>query len=213
MRVFGIKYEVMDTILMRSDKGLLPFIELNGQHLADSQLIIMALQKHFNIDAKENLSEEQLGIIRCVDRMLEGSFYNANYIFKLLNNSLNFATVVTEDRNPKFLKYIVAPVLYYKAKKRGEAEGTAKHSQEECLSILRNDMKAMDQVLGNKDFLIGNKPTLADCTLFGHLASSYYLPYDMPLKQILDEEFPRIKNHMERMASLYFKDHQIGQQS
>lgn len=43
-------------------------------------------------------------------------FFSANYIFKLLNNSLNFATVVTEDRNPKFLKYIVAPVLYYKVR-------------------------------------------------------------------------------------------------
>jgi hypothetical protein len=60
--------------MTRSKEGLLPFVELNGEHIADSQLIIHKLQKHFNkMDDVDKQTPEQRALSRSIDRMVECS--------------------------------------------------------------------------------------------------------------------------------------------
>uniref|UniRef100_A0A914ERX1 Metaxin glutathione S-transferase domain-containing protein n=1 Tax=Acrobeloides nanus TaxID=290746 RepID=A0A914ERX1_9BILA len=86
------------------------------------------------------------------------------------------------------------------------SEGSARHSIQELKEILRNDFKAIATILGNKNFIFGDKVHEVDCSLFGHMASFTYLPYDHEAKMILREEFPTIKNHMDRMGKMFFSE-------
>jgi hypothetical protein len=52
----------------------LPFIELNGEQVADSQLIIHRLQQHFPHTA-DQLDDQQQAIARSIERMIEGSTF------------------------------------------------------------------------------------------------------------------------------------------
>jgi hypothetical protein len=64
--------QVIETMTLRSVEGKLPFIELNGVHYADSQLIICHLYKHFGLEKEDTLlTEEQKGMVRIVSRMLD----------------------------------------------------------------------------------------------------------------------------------------------
>ncbi|KHJ79627.1 hypothetical protein OESDEN_20721 [Oesophagostomum dentatum] len=64
-----IPYEICSLVMGRSQYGMLPFVELNGEHIADSQIIINRLSKHF--DVKPLSSPKDEAIARAVDRMVD----------------------------------------------------------------------------------------------------------------------------------------------
>lgn len=92
---------------MRSKEGRLPFIELNGVQIADSQIILWHLIKNFQIN--ENLSPEQAGTARAIDRMVEGSTYYAITYFRSIENAVNSANPnVNGLPIPNFLSFYIA---------------------------------------------------------------------------------------------------------
>ena len=55
----------------RSKKGQLPFVELNGEEIADSSIIIKELAQKFNRDLDEHLTDEQRSISHATISMIE----------------------------------------------------------------------------------------------------------------------------------------------
>ena len=55
--------------MKRSKYGLVPFIELNGQEIADSQIIQERLKEHFKIPNLPDPKDE--AIARFVERMMD----------------------------------------------------------------------------------------------------------------------------------------------
>ena len=72
--ILSFSLQVRPTWTQRSSKGQVPFVELNGEQLADSQLIIKALSRKFGKQEEEKLTQTQMGIARAVDRLVESSF-------------------------------------------------------------------------------------------------------------------------------------------
>ncbi|VDM67590.1 unnamed protein product [Strongylus vulgaris] len=74
LRVNHIKYEVIGSYRRyRSSRGLLPFVELNGQRIEDSQVIIWELQKHFKLE--DGLTGKERGTARALERMVDVSTF------------------------------------------------------------------------------------------------------------------------------------------
>ncbi|KAI1711390.1 cadmium-inducible lysosomal protein CDR-5 [Ditylenchus destructor] len=117
---------------------------------------------------------------------------------------MSFIETTLDGRAPAILKYVAYPFFYPNMWKLLNMEGTGKHSPEEVQAILRADLNAIDQILGDKEWIVGEEPSLADFAFFGHAAGSYNVPYDHPIQHMLDTEFPRLKAHHERMAKTYF---------
>lgn len=59
----------------KSSKGQLPFIEINGEEVADSAAIIAKLGQHFGVDADSHLSKEQKNISHALMSMIENHLY------------------------------------------------------------------------------------------------------------------------------------------
>uniref|UniRef100_A0A2S2PCF0 Thioredoxin-like fold domain-containing protein n=1 Tax=Schizaphis graminum TaxID=13262 RepID=A0A2S2PCF0_SCHGA len=72
LRLAGLKYENVDHKMKhRSKKGQLPFIELNGEEIADSTLIIKELSQKFGKDIDASLSQDQRNISHAMISMIE----------------------------------------------------------------------------------------------------------------------------------------------
>lgn len=71
LRMTGLTYENVDHKLKyKSKKGLLPFIELNGKEIADSDLIIKELSEKFEKNLDEGLTAEQRVTSHAFESML-----------------------------------------------------------------------------------------------------------------------------------------------
>jgi glutathione S-transferase len=205
LRANNLKHEIMASYTVRSKQGKLPFIELNGQQIADSQFILFHLQKHFKLD--ENLDAEQRGIARAVDRMIDASTYRALVYFKVFENASNLINPnVSGLPIPGFLTFIPTNAYVKKASRQLKSEGTGNRPREEVIEIIRRDLQAIDDILGDKKFLLGIRPTIPDFTMFAHLATCYYLPFRQPVTDLIDDNFPRIREHLERMRIHYWSD-------
>jgi len=55
----------------RSKKGQLPFVELNGEEIADSTLVIKELSQKFGKDIDAALSQDQRNISHAMISMIE----------------------------------------------------------------------------------------------------------------------------------------------
>jgi len=56
---------------LRSKRGLLPFVELNGEEIADSDIIIRTLGQKLGKDMDENLPSEQQGVLHAMVAMVD----------------------------------------------------------------------------------------------------------------------------------------------
>ena len=54
------------------------------------------------------------------------------------------------------------------------------------------DLKAISDLLNNKDYLLGKSPTTVDCVLFGHLAQFLYIDIGFPQKTYLEQNCPNL---------------------
>ncbi|CAA99876.1 CaDmium Responsive [Caenorhabditis elegans] len=195
-RAYNIPYEVVETSMSRSRNGTLPFIELNGEHIADSDLIEIRLRQHFKIPS---LPDEQEAQSVALSRMADNHLFYILIRYKSASDSLY--NIFGDLFNlPSFLVPVVIPVVraFFKRKIYYRCVGAiGDFEPQELDELLHRDLKVIqDSIKGN--FLFGDKITPADATVFGQLATVYY-PIRSHLTDVLDKDFPKVLEYLERV--------------
>ncbi|CCD65046.1 GST_C_6 domain-containing protein [Caenorhabditis elegans] len=206
LRANRIKHEVVGTwlTLRQSPRGLLPFIELNGQQISDSQVIVWKLQKHFDLDDK--LEGSDRGTARAVERMIDLSTNYALLVDKTVNNAhLLLARQVSNLPLPSFLTNYLAKGFSQTARKRVNGV-LGKLDVAEQKELLRRDIRAIDDILGDKKFLFGDRITSVDCSVFGQIGAVFYLPYRQQISDLLEDDFPRVRAYCDRIRQHYYPE-------
>merc|ERR1711972_939760 len=76
LKLHGIKYQNIDhKCKFRSRKGMLPFIEINGEEIADSNMIIDTLAAKFGKEMPAQLSAEQKNVQHAMVAMVENHLH------------------------------------------------------------------------------------------------------------------------------------------
>nr|CDJ97722.1 Glutathione S-transferase and Outer mitochondrial membrane transport complex protein domain containing protein [Haemonchus contortus] len=207
LKVNKIPYEVCPLIMGRSRYGLLPFIELNGEHIADSSVIIDRLKEHFKV--KPLASPRDEGIVRAIERTVENHTANVVYRFKVVEDPNNgFCEAVLRDVGcPAVLLPIMLPLAAWcmrlKVSRRiGAAIG--QFPVEDFKKFLQKDFDTYRDLLGDKKFLFGDEISSADCAVFSHLATVLYIPLNNYVKELLREKYPELTNYCDRVRDTVF---------
>ncbi|KAL9961715.1 hypothetical protein ACROYT_G030714 [Oculina patagonica] len=193
-----------------SKKGKLPWIEFNGQEIADCNFCIGFLKKEFQVDIDSHLSATEKAIAHSIRIMLEENTYWTIVYYRWCSD---YAPVIRE----KWFGHLAFPVRYLlfywlqrKARKYLWSHGIGRHSEQELYGIGEKDLLAVSEILGQKKFLFGEKPCLADLALFAFIAAFTWDCPESPLA-LLTKPGSKAKNLDEhakssRMKELYYPD-------
>ncbi|VIO92865.1 cadmium-inducible lysosomal protein CDR-5, putative [Brugia malayi] len=204
LRANELKHELRSYWNFQPWERYFPFIELNGEKFSDSQLIMERLQKHFNLN--DELMDADIGVARAIDQMIERNTHYLLLYFIFVENLSKFVQGMEPSLIKRwFMRGTIYPFLG-KVHRIFVDVGFSKCSRNDLISMLQKDIAAIDVILGDKKFLFGVKPTTSDFTVFGHLATSYYLPFRQPVTDILDNKYPRVKRLIERMRQHYYPE-------
>ena len=95
----------------------------------------------------------------------------------------------------------------YGIRLKGTLHGIGRHSPEEQLELTARDLKSVEDILGDKKFMLStDTPTSIACTVFGHLAQFLYIPMDFPQKQYMLDSCPKLVKYVDVMRDLMWPD-------
>lgn len=201
LRLAEIPYEAISTDPRRAPKGKLPWIEHDGRAIGDSGLILEHLKARFGdpLDAHLTAAERARGHL--VRRMLEESTYFVSLYARWMEDE-NFAQVsrVLFAALPAPVRLIAPPLVRKRVKSALLAQGYGRHRPEEVYALGLRDLEALAEVLADAPFLLGERPTSYDCTVYAALAGLIVPPLPSPLQAAARAE-PRFGAYVERMQS------------
>lgn len=214
LRMSGTPYRAAAANPLKAPKGKVPFVELDGERIGDSQLIIERLEERLARTGKTpldaSLSPRERALGRSIRRMLEeGTYFTGVYLRWWTDGG--FAHLQRELGRVMPAPFrLMLPVIRRKVKKALLAQGTARHSFDEIRAMAIADFRACADLLGEQPFLLGDAPHVVDCTLYPFLEGQLRFPNDSPVKQAI-AGMPNLVAYRDRIRARWWADLDGGQ--
>ncbi|KAF0308206.1 Failed axon connections [Amphibalanus amphitrite] len=204
LRMANIQY-VVDADEPQGARGKCPWITINGEELSDSELIMDYLTKHFNNPIPEQLTPAQHGVGRAVQVMLDEHTTLAvgrkRRILEQMGNSI-YCFLKVYRSECVFKKLFVSLI-----KKKLYVRGMSEYSEEEALFFLYRELRALEDVMGDKPFLLADAPSTYDAAVFAQL-TQVLLGCAPEVERYVRENHAVLVGYHERMKAKYWPDWQ-----
>lgn len=216
LRLTGLKYENIDHKLkLRSKKGQLPFVEVNGEEVADSAIIIKELAQRYEKELDSALTQEQRNIAHAMISMLENHliwvllFWRSKNPEQMIKGyKVNLQHALGSRLPNAVLNFFFKFQFGRKGSKKVKAQGLGVHKPEEIEEFGKQDLKVLSELLADKPFFFGDEPTTLDCVAFSVLAQIHYISDEVKyaLKEFMQENCPNLVGHVSRIKERCFPD-------
>lgn len=204
LKFAGLPYREDPRGYNRAPKGKLPYIDDAGTVVADSTFIRFHIEKKYGFDFDADLTAEQKAEAWAVEKMCEDHLYLALMATRWLDDG-NFAKGPAQFFNavPFPLRSIVKRLVRRKVERTLQLQGFGRHSAAEQNELAIADVKALSDLIGGKDFLMGDKPCGADATVFAFVAHFLTPVFDTPIRAEA-EKCKNLVDYRDRILRRYF---------
>ncbi len=203
LRLAEIPYTRKDGNPLRAPKGKIPYVELDGQLMGDSQLILEALSRRHDVQLDAGLSPAELATARAVRRMIEEGLYFVTLRLRWVEDD---GYAVLYPAFSKMFPAVIAPVamalVRRNVRRNAQAQGAGRHSREEALAMGIADLQAVETLLGDQPYLLGDAPRSVDATLYAFLTAIQTMPVETPVHAAARS--PRLLAYTARIRERYW---------
>jgi glutathione S-transferase len=200
LRLAGLDYRVKTLLDPRkAPKGKLPFIKLDEEAIADSAIILRELQARLGVTLDAHLDATGRGRALAITRLCDEHLVQLMVWFRWLDDEgwsqlkPAFFSVL-----PAPLRLLVPGLMRRKVRSNLYAQGTGRHNRDELLAFAREDLQALEDLLGDAPFFGGTQPCSADASAYGVLANLIFWSLETPLSR-LARGYPRLVAYCERL--------------
>ncbi|TBO27917.1 glutathione S-transferase family protein [Aquabacterium lacunae] len=210
LKMAGLPFEVRTGSLGRAPKGKLPFLQDGDTVVADSTFIRWHIERTRGIDLDAGLSAAQRGQAWALEKMLDDHLYWLAMHNRWLEpgNFERGPKVFLQSVLPGPLKWFVPGLVQGKFRRTLQLQGIGRHTDEERAALVRRDIEALAQVLGDKPCLMGDQPTAVDAMAAAGVMTGLLPEFTGPIRDTLLQQ-PRLLAYAQRMQARFFPE--IGQ--
>ncbi len=206
LKMSGLPYRTQADGLGKAPKGKLPYIEDDGELIADSTFIRWHLERKYRVDFDRGLDAEQRATAWAFEKMAEDHLYWA-LVDVLWLDDANFrrgpATFFAKVPAP--LRPLVTAIVRRQLRRRLHGQGMGRHSSSEIVALATRSIDAIADHLAQKPFFMGAEPTGVDAAMFGFTAGVLCPLFESPMRAAA-ERHDHLKRYVARMTARFYPD-------
>jgi glutathione S-transferase len=189
-----------------SPKGQVPYIDADGQRIADSTFIRGYLERTYGLDFDEGLSARQRGEAWAIERMLENHFgWVATHARWLIADNFEKGPAHFFDDAPAGVREAIRRDVQERVRANVLAVGVGRHSEAEIVALGMRSLAALSAILGNNRYLMGPRPCGADATCFAMLAYVLTPFFESELRRQA-EGFGNLVAYVDRLMARFYPE-------
>jgi glutathione S-transferase len=208
LRVCGIEFESVNNVsnLRKAPKAKLPFIEDNGELIADTVFIIDHLKQQHSADVDSWLAPEQRASAQLIGKSIDENLYWSVVHSRWINDD-TWPIIRAQffDSMPFPLNKIVPSIARRATQKQLVGHGIGKHSDAQVQDIARRSLDSLEVLLGDKDYFFGDKISSLDITVFGTVGALALATIDNEMNQ-LARSYEKLNRLLHRIKHDYYPD-------
>ena len=188
----------------RGPKGKFPWIVDDGTVVGDSGFIVRHLIARHGDRLDGWLDPQARGIAHAHRRMVEESLCFSLLFFRWTDDETYLrATDVALAGMPVLLRGVARPLIRRRILRDLWGQGVLRHARSEVLELAASDLDALAVQLGERPFMLGDRPCSLDATVGAFLAVLLLPPLENELK-LHAQSLPALVRYCERMRELCF---------
>ncbi len=206
MKMSGLAFSVEQADVRKAPKSKLPYINDNGQLIADSTFIRMHLETAHGVDFSGGYTERDLAIGWSVEKMLEDHLYWIVVDARWMDDeNFNKGPRMFFNDLPGFIRPMITWMVRKQIRRNLWGHGLGRHSSSELQQLAERDFAAIAAILADKPYLLGDAPCGFDATCFGFVSSALVPLFDHPTTAAI-RKHPNLVSYCERMQDQFFPE-------
>ncbi len=201
LELAGMPYkQVVEQLHQKGPKGKNPWIELDGKRIADTEIIIDLLARRSGFDIDAGLTPLQRGTSHAVRRMVEEHFHMV-LEWELFVHPAGIeggAKPMAAATVPAPLAGIATTYITGHFGRQLHARGLARHTPEIIAAKARADLDAIEALIGDGPFLVGDRLCMADVSIYGLLMPLAVWPMKTPAAESIKSR-PALMAYLNRV--------------
>ncbi|WP_424814258.1 glutathione S-transferase family protein [Roseococcus sp. YIM B11640] len=206
LRMAGLEFETRQAMPQQSPKGQLPFIDDEGELVADSTFIRLHLEWKYGFDLDAGLDARQRAEAWAIERMVENHFgWTAAWPRYFMEENFALGPAHFFDHLPEEQRPAMLETLRSRVANNFLAVGITRHEPDEIEWLCTRSMQSLSAMLGDKPYLMGHAPSGVDAIAFAQLAGLLTPYFNSPLRRQA-EGFLNLCAYTDRMMARFFPD-------
>jgi glutathione S-transferase len=206
LKMAGLAYRKQRAMPPASPKGQLPYIDDEGASIADSTFIRAHIEQKYGFDFDAGLDQPARAQAWAFERMIENHVYwglvGARWVDpeNFARGPAHFFDGAPEDRREKLRED-----AQFRVAENYLLSGLGRHAPDDDVELTLRSLYALSLQLGDKPYLMGDKPCSTDALAFGAVAGILTPFFDSKLRRRAGQ-FDNLVAYVDRMMQQYYPE-------